>query len=127
GTAELVSLTEALWLLPERGVQGLRVGRVHHDVVGARVLVRLDHLVPRLPAVRGAEDAAFGVGPIRVSEGRDEDAIWIGRLDRDVRNHARVVETDVRPGLAGVGGFVHPVALREVWPNDPGTGSDVDD
>ena len=47
GAAESLALDEALLLLPERGVDDVRVARIDADVVAARVLVLVQHLLER--------------------------------------------------------------------------------
>src|SRR5205823_5477870 len=64
---EALPLDEALLLLPERGVDDARVRRVDADVVAARVLVLVEHLLERPPAVGRPEDAALRVRPVRVA------------------------------------------------------------
>src|SRR5262245_52626972 len=60
-------------------------------------------------------------------ERRDEEAIRVVRVDIDHRDHLTLAKAEMRPGLAGVGGFVDAVAGREIGANDSGTGADVDD
>src|SRR6185437_4485499 len=62
GAVEAEVFGEALLLLPECGVDDLRILRINGDVVGAGVLVLIEDLLERLAAIGGAEDAAFGVG-----------------------------------------------------------------
>jgi hypothetical protein len=45
--------------------------------------------------------------------------VWIRRIDVDHRDHLAVAKAEVRPRLAAIGGFVHPVADGEVRANDP--------
>ncbi len=119
-------------LLPQRGVHGARVAGIDPHFVRARVLVLVQHLGERPPAVGRAIHAALDVRPIRMAECRDEETlgirrtIGVGRIDVHIGNHLRLVEAQVRPRAAGVVGPVHAVAGREVGPDDPGTGTDVD-
>src|SRR6185312_422698 len=67
------------------------------------------------------------VRPVGMAERGDKDAVGIERVDIHRRDHLAVVEADVRPRLAGVGGFVHAVAGRQIGSNDTGARADVDD
>ena len=125
--AERGVLVECRLLLPERGVYRARTARIDPDLVGARVLVLVQHLGERAPAVGRPIHSALGVRPIRVAECCDEETLGIGRIDVDVRDHLRLVETQMRPGAAGVVGPVHAVAGREIGTDDAGAGTDVDD
>ena len=100
--------------LPERGVQDVRVLRVHRQVDRAALVVAVQHLPPRLPAVRRLEHAALGVAPRRVPEGRDVGDVGVLRIDADLRDRLRLGEAEVRPRLAAVGGAVDAVALHDV-------------
>ena len=120
-------LPRTLPLLPQRGVDDVRIGRVDVDVVAARVLVLVEHLLERLAAVERPEDAALLVGPVRVAERRDEQAVGIARIDGDARDLLRVVEAELRPCAAGVGGLVDAVTRRQVGPVQAFAAPDVDD
>src|SRR5581483_8141692 len=113
--------------LPHGGVENVRVGGIERDIDGAGLVVHIDDLLPGLAAVGGAEEAAFGVRAPGVAEGRDEDDVGIARVHDDAGDVARVVEADVRPGLTGVHGFIHPVAEGDVAANAGFAGADVDD
>ena len=80
------------------------------DVVGK--LFAGQDLRPVCAAVRGAKDAAIGIGLVDVAESRNIDAIRIGGIDDDAADLARVFETDVGPGFARVGGFEDADAVR---------------
>src|SRR3974390_1223978 len=54
--------------LPQRCVHNTGVLRVKRNVDGAGVLVLVEDLLPGLATVRGAEEAALGVGAPGVSE-----------------------------------------------------------
>ncbi len=58
---------------------------------------------------------------------RDEQPVGILRIDGDIGDHLAVAQSEVRPGLAGVGRLVHPVARRQVGPDDARPAADVDD
>jgi hypothetical protein len=62
-----------------------------------------------------------------MAERGDEQPVRILRVDVDHRDHLRVVETEMRPGLSGVGRLVDAVADGEVRPNDAGSRTDIDD
>ena len=96
---------------PDRRVEDPRIVGVHRDVDRARALVPVEHALPRLAAVARAEDAALGVGPMRVPERRDVDGVGILGMDAELADVARALEPEVRPGLARVGRAIHAVAV----------------
>ena len=114
GAGEGAVLPGTLLRLPEDGVDGLGIARVEGEVDGAGAFVLVEHLLPGLAAVGGAEDAALGVGAVGVAEGGDEEAVGIARVDEDGGDLLGVAESEVTPGLAGVGGLVHAVADGEI-------------
>ena len=124
--AEGAAFDEALLLLPERGVHDVRIARIDLDVVGAGVLVLVQHFLKRPTAIGRAEDAALLVRPVGMAEGGDEEAIGIVRIDCDHRDHLRVVETEIRPALSSVRGLIEAIPGREVGSNDPCARADVD-
>jgi len=91
-------------------VAGIRQVDVH--VRAARVLVDEEHVLPRLSAVGGAEDAALPVGSPFVAHGADQRDVGVARIDDDALDALAVVEAEVGPRGAAVGGTVHPVAVR---------------
>src|SRR4029078_747557 len=76
--AESAALDVALLLLPQRGVDDVRIGGIDPHVVAAGVLVLVEDLLERLAAVLGAEDAALLVGPVGMAEGGHAAQRWIG-------------------------------------------------
>ena len=124
--AKSAAFPERLLLLPQRGVHGVGIAWVNAHVVAARVLVAVQHLLERRAAIRRAEDAAFGVGSVRMPECGDEQPVRVARIHVDHRNHPAVEQPEVRPGLAGVGRLVDAVAGGEVGTNDPGARAHVD-
>ncbi len=98
--------------LIHRRVQDLAVGRVHHDVVGAGVVVALQHLLPGLAAVERPVHAALAAGAPQAAGGRHEHDVVVARVDGDAVDVAGGAETHVGVGLAAVGRLVDAVAPR---------------
>src|SRR5262249_21968385 len=96
-----------------RRVEQLRVLRVHRQIDEAGILVDELHLRPGLAAVGGLVDAALLVRRPEVAQRRDVHDVGVLRVDDDAADVARLLETDVLPGLAAVGGLVHAVAPRD--------------
>src|ERR1035438_6054884 len=67
GAGERAVLPRTLLRLPEDGVYGLGIAWVEGEVDGAGALVLIEHLLPGLAAIGGAEDAALGVGAVGVA------------------------------------------------------------
>ena len=78
-------------------------------------------------AVGRAVEAALRIRAVRMSEHGDEEPVGIARVDGDLRNLLAVAQAEMRPGLAGVGGFVDAVADGEVGPLQALAAADVDD
>ena len=100
--------------VPDGGVQHLRVIGVERKIHGAGATVAEQYFLPGLAAIPGAEDAALGVGAVGVAERRNVDQVGIGGVHANARDRLRIGEAHVLPGLAGVDGFVHAVALHDV-------------
>ena len=100
--------------IPDGREEHVRVGRIERQVHGAGAIVAVENPLPGLSAVLATEDAAFRVGPIRMAERGDVDDIGIGGVHANARDRLRIAQADVLPGLAGVGRFVHTVALHHV-------------
>ena len=100
--------------LPEGGVEDARVGRIHHEVRRAGLVVDEQHLLPALAAVKGAEDAAVRVRSPHMALRCHVDNVGVPRVDADAGDLLGVLKTDVRPGGAPVGGLVDAVTVRRV-------------
>ena len=87
GAAEPLSLDEALLLLPQRRVDDVGIARVDTNVIAAGVLVLVENPLEGVGAVGRSEDAALCIRSIWVSERRDEQAVRIGRVDVNHRDH----------------------------------------
>ena len=118
GAAESAVLHETLLLLPHGGVDDVGILGIDADVVAAGVFVGIEHLVEVRAAIGRAEDAALRIGAVRMPEGRHEHPVGVLGVDIDLRDHLRIAQAQVRPGLARVAGFVHPVAHRKIGPDD---------
>jgi hypothetical protein len=97
-------------LVVRGGVDHVRALGVQDEIDDADLLVDVQHLLPRRPAVRRLEDPALGVLGIEVTHRRDVDDIRIRRMDRDAGDVVGIAQPHVRPGLAGIGRLVHAVA-----------------
>src|SRR6185295_9820763 len=64
--------------LPERGVDGLRIGWIQDDVDAAGVGVAVEDFLERAAAIERAEDPALLVRTVRMAEDGDEEAVRIG-------------------------------------------------
>ncbi len=99
---ELVALPEALLLLPERGVDGVRIRRIEEDVVAPGVLVTVQHLLERRTTVGGTEDPSFFVGSVGVTQNSHEKTVGVGGIDHHIGNHLAITQAQVRPGRPGI-------------------------
>ena len=62
--------------------------------VRADVFIFIENLLPGLAAIERAEDAALGVGTIRMSHSADEEAVRVLRVDDDGGDLLRVAEAE---------------------------------
>jgi hypothetical protein len=103
--------------LPERGVEHVWIRRVHHELDRARRVISKEDFLPGLAAVGGLEHAAFGIRRPDVAERGHVRHVRVARIEHDARDLLRLLEPDVLPRLAGVGGLPHSVAVRHVAAN----------
>jgi hypothetical protein len=113
--------------LPDGGVENVGIGGVDDEVAGTGDVGLEEDFGPGLATVFGAKDTALGVGAGHVADGRDVDQVGIFGIDADAADLLRGFEADVRPGLAGVGGLVHAVAVGGVAAHGGFAGADVQD
>jgi hypothetical protein len=118
-------------VLPHRGEEFVRVGRIDDQIRGADLVVHEEDFRPGPAAVDGFEDAAVGVLAPRLAHRRDPGDVGIARVENDAVNALGLVEAVVLPGLAAVDGFVDAVAdghgvariaFTRADPDDVGTG-----
>ena len=103
--------------LPQRRKKNVWIMRIEGYIDAAGVFVFVENLLPCLSAVGRAEDAAFGVRPVGMPQGRDEGDIGIRRINNDLADRARIVQANVLPGLAAVQRLVDTIAVRDVAAN----------
>src|SRR4051812_28478552 len=113
--------------LPESGIQGFRILRVHHQIRDARRIISVKNLSPRFSAVRRLEDAALRIRTEYVAECCDVADVWICRVNADARDLARVSESQRGPGLSRVVGTPYAVAVRNISADVGLTRTDIDD
>ena len=113
--------------LVRRGVEHVRVRRVHHDIGEAGVVVDEVRVRPGLAAVGRLEQAALGVRPEQVAERGDVDDVRILRVDDDAADALGFLQPDVLERLAGVGRLVDAGAERRALAVVRLAGADVDD
>ena len=114
--------------VPQRRVDGLRRRRIEGEIDRADVVALEQHLLPGRAAVARAIDAAIRVGAVDMTERGDEDDVGVLR---DRRARVPICRVLSRPmcvqRLSGVGGLVHPVAVRDLRSHVGLAGADVDD
>src|SRR5439155_6308791 len=105
----------------------VRVGRVHHHVDDAGLVVLVPDLLPVLAAVGGLVDAALLVGTVAASQGADVDNVGVLGVNEDLADLKRLLEAHVLPGAAAVGRFVDAVAVGDAVARVGLAGADPDD
>src|SRR5580704_4508745 len=99
--------------------------RIKSDINPAGVVVFVANFLPGLAAIVGAEDAALGVRPEGMPEGRNIDDVRIRGIDDDPANRSRIAQADVLPGLAPIERFVDSVTMRDVATNTSFASPDI--
>ena len=66
-----------------RGVEHLRIARIHHEVGRAGERVDVEHLRPRAAGVGGLEHAALGILRPEVADRRDVRDVRVGGIEHD--------------------------------------------
>src|SRR5438067_5098093 len=113
--------------LPERSENDIRILRIECDVDPAGVFIFIENLLPGLPAVNGAKDAALGIWTVRMAKRGDENAVRILGIYDQLADGARIAEPHVLPGLAAVNRFVNAVTMRGVAADAAFARSYIDD
>src|SRR5689334_21507835 len=111
---------------PENSIDSFGVRGIEGDLNRPGVLIFVENSLPCRAAVGGAEYAAHFVRPVGMAEDSDEEAIRIARVHDDGGNLQRVLEAKVRPGGAGVRGFVNAVPDRYIRALETFDAADVD-
>ena len=124
--AEPAPFPERLLLLPQGREHDVGIAGRKANVVGAGVLILVQHSLERLTAVGRPEHPPLAARPVGVTQGRHEQPVRVGRIDLDHGDHLGFPKAQVGPGLAGIGGFVHPVAGGQIRPDDAGPRPDID-
>src|SRR5207237_9160030 len=97
------------------------------EIPRAGGVVEEENSLPGSATVGRAEHTALRVRAKRVADSRDVGAIGVARIDDEIADLPRVVETEVLPAVAAVGGAVHTGAIREVFSRLRLARADVDD
>src|SRR5262249_28201137 len=98
--------------LIRRSEERLRVLRIDDQIGCAGVVVDVQPLAPRLPAVDRLEYTALGVGAPQMSDGRDVHDVGVRWVNDDAADVPRVGEARCFPVAAAVTGLVDAVAPR---------------
>ena len=96
--------------VPARGIQHVRIGRVHLHIDEGHRVIGEEHLLPVVTTVGRLVDAARGRGPPQVAHGRHIDNVRIARMNRDAADLRVVGQSALLPRLACVGGLVDAIA-----------------
>ncbi len=99
--------------------------RIENDVAAARAVAEVENFLPGFAAITRAEDAALGVRAVGVPESGDKGDIGIRRMDDDLADVARVLQSNVVPSLAAVVRTIDAIAEGDVAANAGFTGADI--
>src|SRR6266853_2460554 len=99
---------------------------IERAINGARFVVLVKNLVPGCAAVGGAIDTTLRVRAIGMAERGDQNMVRIARIDPNSRDVLRLLQSDVLPGFAAVGGLVDSIAVGDVAAQAGLAGANVD-
>src|SRR5579863_3705130 len=105
----------------------MRVVGIESNVDSTSVLVLVEDLFPGLATVGRTKNAAFGVWPVGMPQGRNKNNVGVLRINDDSANRPRVVQTRVLPGLAPIERLIYPVAVRDVAADTGFAGAGIHD
>jgi len=108
---------------PHCGEEDVGVLRIENDVAAARAVAEVENFLPGFAAITRAEDAALGVRAVGVPESGDKGDIGIRRMDDDLADVARVLQSNVVPSLAAVVRTIDAIAEGDVAANAGFTGA----
>ncbi len=96
-------------MVPHRRVKNARIGRIQAQIRRAGIGADFQHVLPGFAAIGGAENTALFIRRPDLPLYGNPGDIGIGRVDFYLCDLAAFLETDMCPGLAGIGGFPHTV------------------
>jgi hypothetical protein len=94
-------------------VEHVGIARIEHHLVDAGVVVHVQDAVPRLAAVGGLVEAAIAARAPQRALGSGVHHVAVARINCDLPDVLGVLEPDVRPRLAAVGGPAHAVVVGD--------------
>src|SRR6185437_7697455 len=125
---------------PERGIDNVGVGGIDQNVRSANILglalgvgsaggfvAAGENFLPVLATVGGAIDAALRVGAVGVSGHGGKNLVRIFGIHGEFGNLLAVTQAEMRPGFAGVSGFVDAIAHGEIRAVQSFAAADIDD
>src|SRR5229473_1386697 len=98
--------------LPQRCVNHFRIAGLESKIDRAGVFVVKQNLLPALSSIFRTENAPLRVRPVSVTQRRHENLVRVPRVHNDPPDLPRILQPDVFPRLAAVGGLVHPIPVR---------------
>src|SRR4029077_3350254 len=87
---------------PQRRVNNLRTARIDEHIARADVLIAIQNFFERFAAIERSINAAFFVGPVRMTGYGHKDAIRIFWIDSQLRDLLTVAQSEMRPRLTCV-------------------------
>src|SRR5262249_36368082 len=113
--------------LPHSGEEDARIVGIHGQIGAAGVFVDLQDLLPRLPAVCGAEDSALRLCSVGVAERAGKDDIRIARIDEHAADAAGLLESHQSPRLASIERAIDTYSDGDVAADERLAGAGPDD
>src|SRR5262245_46411894 len=113
-SGKVAVLPGPLAMFPHACEKDLRIGGVELNLDRAGIRIYVEHFLPLLPAVGGAEHAALFIRPVRMSEARNEYEVGVGWMHDDSPDLLYAREAGLRPCFAAVCGFENTIADTEI-------------
>ena len=114
--AATVHATRRATTLIRGGKQNVRIGRRHHELISARFVVHLEHLLPAFATVGGFVHPTLTTRAEQWPSGRHQHHIVVGRMHHDAIDVLGLRQSHQRKRVAAVGGLINAAAPRRALP-----------
>src|SRR5258708_39434026 len=99
--------------LPQRCVNHFRIAGLESKIDRPAAFVVKQNLLPALSSIFRTENASLRVRPVSVTQRRHENLVRVTSVHEDSPDLPRILQPDVLPRLAAVGGLVHSIPVRD--------------
>ncbi len=114
-----------LAVLPQVGVDGLRILRIVFYLNRAGIFINVQYILPALAAIAGAIDAALLIWAVGMPQPSHENFIRVGRMHNESPDLLHIAQAYMLPVFAAVGRFENAIAHGQVRAVQAFAGSDI--